>query len=165
MAWLTAFGNDEIDSFGSHEFDIGARGVEVRVVRDHVALLAHHSEQNAFGGAALMSWNHMAIAENILNGLAKSVEALASSVTLVAFHDRRPLVRGHGPGAGIGQQVNQHVGGGKQEQIVVSSAEKLFPLRARGPPDRLNALDAKRLDDGARHDGSARARNLPTLRR
>ena len=138
------------------ELDVGASGVEVRVVGDYVALLAHHSEQNAFGGSALVGRNHMAIAENILNGLAKALKALAAGVALVAFHDRRPLVRGHGSGAGIGQQVNQNVGGRKQKQIVVSGAEKLFPLRTSRPSDRLNALDAERLDDGARHDRSTR---------
>ena len=38
---LAAFGDDQIDGFGAGELDVGARGVEVRVVGNDVALFAH----------------------------------------------------------------------------------------------------------------------------
>ena len=90
---LTGFGNRQIDGFGADEFDVGARGVEVRVVGNHVALLAHHAEQNAFGGASLVRRDHMLIAEDVLDGVAEVVEAAAAGVALVAQHDRCPLLR------------------------------------------------------------------------
>ena len=150
---LPAFGNDQVDRLGADKLDVGAGGVEVRVVGDHVALLAHHAEQDALGGAALVSGNHVPVAEDVLHRIAEPVEASAAGVTLVALHDRRPLVRGHGPGAGVGQQVDQHIVGRKQKQIVVRGAQQLLALLAGGPADRLDALDAERLDDGARHEG------------
>src|SRR2546427_7040850 len=36
----------QIHSLGARGFDVGARSVEVRIVRHHVALLAHHAEKN-----------------------------------------------------------------------------------------------------------------------
>ena len=50
---------------------------------------------------------------------AEAVEAAAAGIAFVAFHDGRPLMRGHGAGAGVGEQVDQDVVGGKQEQVVV----------------------------------------------
>ena len=49
----------------------------------------------------------------------EAVEAAAAGVALVALHDRGPLVRGHGAGAGVGEQVDEHIVGGEQEKIVV----------------------------------------------
>ncbi len=40
QAGLTPLGDDEIDGLGADEFDVGARGIEVRVVGNDVALLA-----------------------------------------------------------------------------------------------------------------------------
>src|SRR5450631_3501514 len=150
--WLAALGNDHIHGFSARRLNVGPRGIEVRIVGDDVALLAHYSEENAFSGAALVGRDHMTVTKNILNRNAKPVKALASGIAFVAFHDRCPLVRGHGSGAGIGEQINENVGGRKQKKIVVRRAEKLFPLRPRSPSDRLNALDTKWLDDGAGHD-------------
>jgi len=60
-------------------------------------------------------------------------------------------VRRHGAGAGIGEQVNENVGCGEKKDIVVCGTKKRFTLAARGPADRLDALKAEWLDDGARH--------------
>ena len=154
VAGWRAFGDRQVDRLGADELDVGARGVEVRVVGHDVALLAHHAEQNALGGAALVRRNHVLIAEDVLHGVAEAVEAAAAGVALVALHDRRPLVGGHGAGAGVGQQVDQHIVGGEQKQVVVRGAQQFFALLARGPADRLDALDAKRLDDGLGQHGS-----------
>ena len=153
---LARFRNRKVHSLGTDEFDVGARGVEVRVVGDHVALLAHHAEQNALGGAALVRRNHMLIAEDVLDGIAEVVEAPAAGVALVALHDRRPLLGRHGAGARIGEQIDEHIVGRKQKQVVVRSPQKFFALLARGPADGFDALDAKRLDDGlGQHGGSS----------
>ena len=144
-------GIDQIDGFGAHEFNIGPRGIEVRVVGNHVTLLAHHAEKNPLGSAPLVGGNDVAISEDVLHRIAKAVEALAACVTFVAFHNGGPLVSGHRAGAGIGEQVDQHVGSGKKKEIVVRGAKQLQALIAAGPADRLDALDAKRFDDGAGH--------------
>ena len=56
---LARFGNRQVHRLGADKLDVGARGVEVRVVGHHVALLAHHVEQNALGGAALVRGDHV----------------------------------------------------------------------------------------------------------
>src|SRR5581483_11857461 len=116
-----------------------------------VTLLAHDAEQNALGGAPLVSGNHMMIAKDVLDGLTEVIKALASGIALVALHNGSPLIGGHGAGTGIGKQIDQHVFGGKQEKIVEGRFEQFFALAASGPADRLDRLDAERLDDGLRH--------------
>ena len=101
--WLAALGNQQIDSLGAGEFDIGARRVEVRVIGNHVAFLAHHPEEDALGGAALVRGNHVLKAEDVLNGILETIEAAAPGVALVPFHDGGPLVRGHCAGAGVSE--------------------------------------------------------------
>ena len=78
----------------------------------------------------------------------KRVEAAAAGVAFVAFHDRGPLVRGHGAGAGIGEQVDQDIVGGQQEQVVVRGVEQLLALGAGCPAQGFDALDAEGFDDG-----------------
>ena len=112
---MAAFFNDEVDGFGAHEFDIGAGGVEVRVVGNDVALLAGHAEEDALGGASLMRGDDVAVAKNILHRILEAIETLAAGVTFVAFHDGGPLVRGHGSSAGVGEQVDEDVVGGKKK--------------------------------------------------
>ena len=62
---------------------------------------------------------------------------------------RGPLLGGHGAGAGIGQQVDQDVARLDQEQVVAGRLEIPLALLARGVAQRLDALDAEWLDDGA----------------
>ena len=131
QAGLPAFCDYQVNGFGAHEFDIGAGGVEMRVVGNDIALFAGDAEQNSLRGASLMRGNHVAIAEDVLNRIAEAIKALAAGVTFVAFHDSRPLMRGHGAGAGIGEQVDQHIISWKQEQIVMCGSQKLLAfLRA-----------------------------------
>src|SRR6185369_7005536 len=58
-------------------------------------------------------------------------------------------------------QVDQHIVGGKQEEVVVCDLKKSLAFLAGGPADRLDAFDAKRLDDSS-CDGAPR-RNLVDL--
>src|SRR5580765_7086786 len=147
-AGLTTLGDDEVHGLGAYELDVGARGIEMSVVRNNVALLAGNAEQNAFCGPALMRGNHVTEAEDVLDRIAEVIEAPASRVALVAFHDAGPLMRRHGARAGIGEQIDEHVVSGQQEQVVISGAQQLLPLLAGGPGDRLDALDAEGFDDG-----------------
>ncbi len=142
-----ASGNRQIHGFGPHKFNVGARGVEVRVIGNHIALLAHHAEQNALGRATLVRGDHMLVAEDVLDGVAKMVEAPAAGIALVAQHDGRPLLRRHRAGARIGEQVDQHIVSRQQKQVVMRGPQQLFALLPRGPANRFDALDAKRLDD------------------
>ena len=128
---LPAFGDDEIDRLRADEFHVGAGGVEVGVVGNDVALLAHHAEEDALGGAALVRGNHVLVAEDVLDGILEADEAAAARVALVAFHDGGPLVRGHGAGSGVGEQVDQDVVGGEKKQVVMRSLEQLLALLAR----------------------------------
>ena len=154
---LAAFGGEQVDGFGAGEFDVGAGGVEVGVVGNDHALAAGDSEENALGGAALVRGDHVLVAEDVLDGVAEADEAAAAGVALVAFHDRGPLVRGHGAGAGVGEQVDEDVVGREQEQVVVRGAEEFFALGAGGPADGLDGLDAEGLDDGADGHGFFRS--------
>jgi hypothetical protein len=83
-ARLTALGNDKIHGFGADKFDVGARGIEVRVVGNDIALLAGAAEKDALSGAALMGRDDVTVAENILDGITELLEAAASRVALVA---------------------------------------------------------------------------------
>ena len=89
---MAGLGNRQVKRFGADKFHVGPRCVEVRVVGNDIALLAHHAEQNALGGPALMGRNHMLIAKDVLDGIAKMVEAAAASIALVAQHDGCPLL-------------------------------------------------------------------------
>ena len=126
---VVAFFDDQIDGFGADEFDVGAGGVEVGVVGNDVAFLAGHAEQDALGGASLMGGDDVTVAEDVLDGILEAVEAAAAGVAFVAFHDGGPLVRGHGAGAGVGEQVDQDIVGGEEEQVVVGGFEQLLALR------------------------------------
>ena len=154
---LLAFGDEQIDGFSTGEFDVGARGVKVGVVGDDVALLAHHAEENALSGAALVRGDDVPVAEDVLNGILEAIEAATAGVAFVAFHDGGPLVRGHRAGSGVGEQVDEDVVSAQQEKIVVCGFEELLALGAGGPADGLDTLDAEGFDDGAGdHGGRSR---------
>jgi hypothetical protein len=54
---------------------------------------------------------------------------------------------------GVGEQVNEDVGGGQEKKIVVRSLEEFLALGAGGPADGLNGLDAEGFDDGFGNHG------------
>ncbi len=124
------------------------------VVGDDIAFFAHHAEQNALGGSALVGGDDVLVAEDILDRRAELLEAAAAGVAFVPFHDGRPLVSGHGSGAGIGEQVDEDIVGGEEEEVVVRGAEQLLALRAGGAANGFDAFDAEGFDDGAGHDFS-----------
>src|SRR5271165_7451009 len=164
QARLASFRDHQVSSLGTDEFHVGAGGIEMRVVGDDIAFLAHHAEQNALGGATLMSGNDVFVAKDILHRIAKAIEAAAAGVALVAFHDCGPQTRGHGAGSGIGEEIDENVIGGKKKQVVKRSPQPLLALRAGGPVNRLDALDAKRLDNGAGHGGSHPTLNIEWIK-
>src|SRR5271165_6084212 len=98
---LARLGDRNIHGFRADELDVGTGSVEVGVVGNDGALLAHHAEQNAFGGTALVCWDDVLIAEDVLDRVAEVIEAAAARVALVAHHHRSPLPRGHRSGTGV----------------------------------------------------------------
>ncbi len=155
----------QIQGLGAREFDVGARRVKVRVVGHHVALLAHHAEQNPLRRPPLMSRDHVLVAENALDRAAKALEAGTAGVALVAFHHRGPLAAAHGAGAGVRQQVDQHVFGRQQEEVVMRRVEIALPFLARRPLEGLDALDLERFDDGSERHGSPAGSGVAKIRR
>ncbi len=145
---LAAFGDGQIDGFGAGEFNVGAGGIEVSVVGDDVAFFTRDSEENALCGAALVRGDDMLVTEDVLDGIPETIEAAAAGITFIAFHDGGPLMRGHGAGAGVSEEVDENVVGGEEKKIVMRGLEKFFALRAGRPADGLDALDAKGFDDG-----------------
>ena len=96
---LAAFGDEQIHGLGAHKLHIGAGGVKVSVVGNDVTFFARHTKQDALGGTSLVRGDHVLVSADVLNRIAEAVEAAASGIALVAFHDGGPLVRGHGAGA------------------------------------------------------------------
>ena len=113
-----------------------------------IALLAGDAEEDALGGTSLMRGDDVAVAEDILNRIPEAVEAAAAGVAFVALHDRGPLVRGHGSGAGVGEEVDEDIVGRQEEEVVVGGFEELLALWAGGPVKRFDAFDAEGFDDG-----------------
>ena len=62
------------------------------VVGNNIAFLAHHAEQNAFRRSPLVRGNHVTVAEDVLDRIAKVVEAAAPGVAFITLDQRRPLV-------------------------------------------------------------------------
>src|SRR5271167_2583849 len=96
-----------------------------------------------------MSGDYMTESRERSYGLLEAVEAFASGIGLIAAHHGGPLFGGHGAGAGIGKQVDQNVAGPDLKQVIAGCFEKPLALLGGGSPQRLDAFDAKRLDDGA----------------
>jgi hypothetical protein len=98
-----------------------------------------------------MGGDNVLVPEDVLHGVAELIEAAAAGVAFVAFHNGRPLVGGHGSGAGIGEQVDEDIVGGEEKKIVAGGAEQLLALHAGGPANRFDAFDAERFDDRQGH--------------
>ena len=91
------------------ELDVGAGRVEVAVVGHHVAFIAHHREQDPLGGATLVGRDDVLEAGDVVDRVAEAEVRRAAGVGLVSAHHPAPLVRAHGTGAGVGEQVDDHV--------------------------------------------------------
>jgi hypothetical protein len=144
---LLRFGDGQVHGDCADEFAVGARRVKVRIVRHNLALLAHHVEKDSLRRAALMRRNHVPKTEDRLHGITKSREAGRACVGFVAAHHRRPLFGGHRRSARIRQQVDEDRFRRHEEQVVACRFDQTLAFLARGLPNRLDALDAKRFND------------------
>ncbi len=144
----------QVASFGAPVLHVGAGGVEVGVVGNDVAGLHDGREEDLLGGPSLMGGDDLGEAGQLLDGVAEAVEGPAPGVRLVAVHHPRPLLRGHRSGAGVGEQVDDHLVAVQTEQVVAHPAERLLPLGPVGEGDGLDCVDPERLDDRpVRHGG------------
>src|SRR5437879_2317263 len=143
--------NRQVQRLRAAEFDIGARRIEMRIVRHDAALAAYHGKQNALGGAALMGRDNMSKAEDVLNRGPKSLEARRTRVGLITTHHGGPLFGRHRGGSRIREQVDQYRFGGNEKQVIAGLLEQALTLLSCGTADGLNAFDPKRLDDGLDH--------------
>ena len=148
--WVAALGDDEVDRLGAGELDVGARRVEVRVVRDDLVRPAEHAEQDLLGGPTLVGGDDVREREQRLDRLEEHVPRRRAGVRLVAVLDRRPLVAAHRARARVGQQVDEHVLGVDRKQVEAGRLERRLALVARGDADGLDGVDAERLDDRPR---------------
>ncbi len=131
-AWVSAAaGMGRSTARGAGEFDVGAGGIEVGIAGHHMAGLAHHGEEDALGGAALVGGNHVAEAGEIVDHALQAEKAFAAGVGFVAAHQGGPLLGGHGAGARIGQQVDQDVAGLDQKQVVARRFKQTLALFER----------------------------------
>ncbi len=142
-------GDDQVSGLGSLHLDVGAGGVEVGVARDDVTPLEHRVEEDAFGGPSLVGGDDVAKAREVCNDVAEAVERAASGVRLVPLHESAPLGRRHGAGARVGEQVDENVLRGQEEEVEPRRAKRCLTLLPSRELHRLDGLDAKRLDDGS----------------
>jgi hypothetical protein len=136
-----------VDRRGARVLDIGARGVEVRVVGNHTAGSADDREENLLRCAALMRRNHDRKSRDLLHRRLHVVEAAAARIALVTVDDARPLTRAHRRRAAVGQQIDQHVLGAEEKGIEAGFGQMTLTLVARGERERFDGFDLKRFDD------------------
>ncbi len=157
QVWFTAFGNQLIARFSAFEFDVGAGGIKVRVGRNDIARFAHHAEQYSFRRPALVGGDDVLEMGNVAHGLFQSIERSRARVAFIALQHAAPLRRRHRAGAAVGEQINQHVFCPQQKQVAAGFLEFSFTFGFRNFVNRLDAFDAKWLDDsfgGEWHVGS-----------
>ena len=141
-----------VKSSGAAILDIGPRRVEMRVVGYDLARLDRGAKQNALGRTALVGGNDVLEPGDLLDGRLEPVERARPGIRFVPAHHAGPLVGRHRSGAGVGQQVDQHVLGLEQEEVVSGCDQRGLTFGARAA-DRLDGLDAERLDDGLEGHG------------
>ena len=81
-------------------------------------------EQDLLGGAALMRRDHVLEGEELADGVEEDEPGRRAGVALVAVLDRGPLVAGHRAGAGVGEEVDEDVGGVEAEDVVPGVADR-----------------------------------------
>ena len=156
--WVPPLLDHQVDRIGPGELHIRPGGIEVRVAGDRLAGSADHAEEDLLGGTPLVGGDHVLEGEEGLDALQEAEPRRRAGVRLVATLDAGPLLGRHGPGAGIGEEVDHHVRGVQVEEVVAGLAEMPVALLDGGHPDRLDALDPERLDDRlpAIHDAEHR---------
>jgi hypothetical protein len=89
------------------------------VVRNNISLPAGDPKQNALGRAPLVRWDDVLVSEDLAYRIAETLKTAASCVAFIALHDCGPLLGRHGASAGIRQQIDENIVGGKEEEVVM----------------------------------------------
>ncbi len=100
-ARITPFGDDQIASFRTLEFDVGSGRVEVSVVRHHRPRPGDDGEEDSLRCPTLVRRDHLRHSGQVLHDGAQPLVGTTPGVRLVTDHDRRPLRGRHRPGAGV----------------------------------------------------------------
>ena len=142
--------------------DVGARRVEVAVVRDDGSRPDGNLEQDALGGASLVGGNDVPVTRQVADHPIEAMEGARACVGLVGDHHRAPLGRAHRGRAGVGQEVERDLVRRQPEQVVVGLTEPELPLGPARQGDRLDDFDPERLDDD-RHRSPPRGLQIARL--
>ena len=113
----------QVDGLRAAELDVGARRVEMGVVRHDLAGTADDREEDLLGGPTLVRGDDVLEGEELLDRLEEPVPGRGPCVALVAVLDGGPLVAAHGAGAGVGQQVDDDVIRVQVEEVVARVLE------------------------------------------
>ncbi len=92
-----------------------------------------------------MGRHHIFVAVMMPNGFFQMIEIAAAGIGFVAQHHARPLPIAHCAGAAVGQQIDVHVFGAKQEGVVAGDGKRFLALFARHHADRFDDFDFPRL--------------------
>ena len=128
-------------------FDVGARRVEMTVIWNNVARLQARRRKNMFGRPSLMRRKNMLEAGNFTHGALEPSPGRASRIAFVAKHQSRPLPRRHRARSAVGQQIDRHVFGVQQKNIMVRLGEAAFAMTPPGNRQCFGHLDAEWLYD------------------
>ncbi len=164
-------GDDQVTRLRPLVFDVGPGRVEMGVVGNHVAGLDHRGEEDSLGGPSLVGGYDLGEAGHALDGVAEPVEGAAAGIRLVALHHPCPLGGRHRPRSRIRQQIDDHLVAVEAEEVEPGPVEGGGSLLGGWEVDRLDGVDAKRLDDrsvwqrDSRFSGPERSTDLPTTLR
>ena len=107
----------------------------------------HRREQDVLGRAPLVCRDDVGETGDVAHRTLEDRERARAGVRLVSLHHPRPLVHRHGARARVGEQVDQDVLRLEEEHVVMRFVECRCAFVLGRLADRLDGLDAKRLDD------------------
>ena len=137
--------DDDVAEGAAGELLVQARGREVHVAGDVVAVLDQHLRQDVLGAAALMRGDQVLVAVVLLDGGFQGVEVGRAGVRLVAEHHAGPLAIRHGARARVGEQVDVALLGLQEKRVVARRGDRALALGACGHLDGLDDFDLPRL--------------------
>ena len=106
---VVTFGDNQVDGLRARVFDVGTRGVDVRVVRHRLARSADSREKNLLGGAPLVRRKDVFERKQFADAVEEAEPRRRAGLRLVAALYPGPLLCRHRAGAGVGEQVYQDV--------------------------------------------------------
>ena len=138
-----------IDGLCAIQFNMCCCGIKV-VVGDKYRLVTLDAfdqtrEQNLFCATALVSWNSVLVAKQLLYFLFHIEIVFATCVRLITHHQTGPLAVTHGTSTRISQQININIFTSQQERVIPCLFQSHLTILTGRHADRLNHFDAERL--------------------